>query len=130
MEIKRSILWKIYFFSLVGLSALGSIDILSNEAVGIAEAIYFPMLIIGTVGLYGYVFSKKILHRTFWLYFIAIYLVATIAYYFITDIDLSSGMTPEMYFYTNIVSWIIALPGYIGVLLYGLPSNKLWINNV
>jgi len=130
MEIKRSIWWKYYFFFLVGLTALGSIEILSNEASGIAEAIYYPIFIIGTIGLYGYVFSKKILHRSFWLYFIAIYLAATFAYFFITDIDQCAGMTKEMCFYAHIISWAISLPGYIGILLYGLPSNNLWNNDV
>jgi hypothetical protein len=130
MEIQRSKWWKYYFYLLVAITALGSIEFLINEASGIAEAIYVPLSIIGLIGLYGYVFSRKILHRTFWLYFIAIYLAATIAYYFVTDIDLSADMTPEEYIYVNIFSWAISLPGYIGILLYGLPSNKLWNNDV
>ncbi len=129
MEIKRS-WWKYYFYFLVGLTVLGFFEFLNNEASGIAEAIYYPMSIIGTIGLYGFVFSKKILYRTFWLYFIAIYLAATIAYFFITDIDQCGGMTPDECFYAYIISWAISLPGYIGILLYGLPSNKLWNNDV
>jgi len=130
MEIKRSKWWKNYFYLLVAITVLGFIEILFNEAAGITEAIYYPLSIIGLIGLYGYVFSKKILHRSFWLYFIAIYLAATIAYYFVTDIDMSAGMTPEEYIFVNIFSWAISLPGYIGIMLYGLPSNKLWNNDV
>jgi len=130
MEIKRSKWWRYYFYFLVALTALGFTEIFFNEAAGITEAIYYPLSVVGLIGLYGYVFSKKILHRTFWLYFIAIYLAATIAYYFVTDIDMSAGMTPEEYIYVNIFSWLISLPGYIGILLYGLPSNKLWNNDV
>ena len=130
MEIKRSICWKYYFYFLVALTALGFIEFLINEAAGIAEAIYYPLSIIAIIGLYGYIFNKKILHRSFWLYFLAIYLAATIAYFFVTDIDMSAGLTPEEYIYVNIFSWVISMPGYIGILLYGLPSNKLWNNDV
>ena len=129
MMVKRSIWWKIYFFILAGLSLVGSVDMLSNEAAGIAEVISIFMIVIGTIGLYGFVFSKKIYLRTFWLYFFPVYLTTSIAYHFITKIDLSSGMTSQQYLITLIVSWIIALPGYIGILLYALPSNKLWRNN-
>jgi Ca2+/Na+ antiporter len=65
MEIQRSKWWKYYFYLLVAITALGSIEFLINEASGIAEAIYVPLSIIGLIGLYGYVFSRKILHRTF-----------------------------------------------------------------
>jgi len=129
MVVKRSIWWKIYFFILAGLSLMGSVDMLSDEAAGIAEAISIPMIVIGTIGLYGYVFSKKIYLRTFWFYFFPVYLTTSIAYHFITKIDLSSGMTSHQYTIILIVSWIISLPGYIGVFLYALPSNKLWRNN-
>ncbi len=103
---------------------------LTDDSAGITEVIYFPIHTIGIIGLYGYAFSKKVFRRTFWLYFIAIYLSANIAYYFFTDLDLSAGMTPEMYLYVTIISWVIVLPAHFGVLLYGLPSNKLWINKL
>ncbi len=130
MEIQRSKWWKYYFYILVALTAIGPIEYLINEGTGITEVIYVPLSIIALIGLYGYVFSKKMFHRSFWLYFLAIYLAATIAYYFVTDIDLSAGMTPAEYIFVNIFSWLISLPAYIGILLYGLPSNKLWNNDV
>jgi hypothetical protein len=69
LKVERSIIWKIYFILLVCLTALGAGFIFSEENFGIIEIIDFPMTLISTIGLYDYVFSKRIHKQSFCLVF-------------------------------------------------------------
>ena len=133
IKIQRSIFWKIYFFIFTGLALLSFMEMVSYENFGIAEIIAMLIGIIGTIGFYGYVFSKRLFKRSFWLYFLAIYIIFDIAYFFITDAvifpeieELSPAENKFVILITIIFSFVISFPSYVGLLLYGLPSNKLW----
>ena len=44
-------------------------EMVGYEGFGVAEIISILTASIGSIGLYGYVFSKRIFKRSFWLYF-------------------------------------------------------------
>ena len=136
IKIQRSIFWKIYFFIITALTLFGFMEMVSYEGFGIAEIIYILTSAIGTIGLYGYVFSKRLFKRSFWLYFLAVFLIFNIAYPFITDAvifpemeDLSPAENKIVTLFAIIVSFVVSFPGFVGLVLYGLPSNKLWKSN-
>ena len=136
IKIQRSIFWKIYFFIFTGLALLSFMEMVSYENFGIAEIIAMLIGIIGTIGFYGYVFSKMLFRRSFWLYFLPVCIIFNIAYYFITDAvifpemeDLSPAENKFLTLFAIIVGSVISFPSYVGLLLYGLPSNKLWKSN-
>lgn len=56
---QRSIWWKIYFVLLTGLYILGITSSLISGEAEIIDFIEIPISIAFTIGLYGYVFSKK-----------------------------------------------------------------------
>jgi hypothetical protein len=133
IKIERSILWKMYFVLLVCLSALGAGLTYSEENFGIIEIIDIPMILISTIGLYGYVFSKRIHKQSFWFSFFLVYLVFSFVSPFLSEIEFLSD-DPELSDTENKIGNIFgvvfaitfSLPAYIGLLFYGLPSNKLW----
>ena len=133
LKVERSIIWKIYFILLVCLTALGAGFIFSEENFGIIEIIDIPMTLISTIGLYGYVFSKRIHKQSFWFSFFWVYLVFSFVSPFLSEIEFLSD-DPELSDTENKIGNIFAvvfaitfsLPAYIGLLFYGLPSNKLW----
>jgi len=136
IKIQRSIFWKIYFFILVALTLFGFMGMISYEGFGIAEIISILTACIGTIGLYGYAFGKRIFKRSFWLYFLAVYIIFNIAYFFITDAvifpeieELSPAENKFVILITIIFTFVISFPAYVGLLLYGIPSNKLWKSN-
>ena len=136
IKIQRSIFWKIYFFIFTGLALLSFMEMVSYENFGIAEIIAMLIGIIGTIGFYGYVFSKRLFKRSFWLYFLPVCIIFNIAYYFITDAvifpeieELSPAENKFVILIAIIFSFVISFPSYVGLLLYGLPSNKLWKSN-
>ena len=136
IKIQRSIFWKINFFIITALTQFGVMEMVSYEGFGVAEIISILTSAIGIIGLYGYVFSKRIFKRSFWLYFLAIYIIFDIAYFFITDAvifpemeDLSPAENKFLTLFAIIVGSVISFPSYDGLLLYGLPSNKLWKSN-
>ena len=111
-------------------------EMISYENFGIAEIISMLTASIGTIGLYGYVFSKRLFKRSFWLYFLAVYIILNIAYFFITDAvifpeikELSPAENKSVIFLTIIFGFVISFPSYVGLLLYGIPANKLWKSN-
>ena len=65
IKIERSIFWKIYFFFIVCVTVLGTVFLFSEENFGVFEIILIPIVIISMIGLFGYVFSKKIYKRSF-----------------------------------------------------------------
>jgi len=125
---KRSIWWKIYFFILTFLSVIGTLSILPAPKAGIAEYISLLLLIIATTGLYGFVFVKPIYKQQFWFKLFITYVLYTITYNFITDVDLRMGMNDMEYYITTAIGFLISLPAYIGLYAYSKSNNIAWKN--
>ena len=138
IRIERSIFWKIYFWLIVCVSIWGLSFTLSHENSGLIEIIDIPMGLIATIGLFGYVFSKRIYKQSFWICFFGVYLAYSLVSPFLSEIEFSTPDDPELSAAENkfintfsmIFSFVLIiplfLPSYIGLLLYALPSNKLW----
>ncbi len=125
-ELQRSVWWKIYFFVITILTAFGFLGIFADQNAGWPEYLLLFFFLTATVGFAGFVFSKRILQPRFWLYFVALYLLISIAYYFVTQVDLSAGMTRNEYLTWSLFGWVISIPGYWGLFKYGSSSNPLW----
>ena len=135
IKIERSILWKMYFVLFVCLNVLGVEILFSEENFGIIEIIDLPMTLISIIGLYGYVFSKRIHKQSFWFSFFWVYLVFSFVYPFLSEIEfladdpeLSDAENKFLNIFVIVTMIPLILPAYIGLLLYALPSNKLWKN--
>ena len=133
IKIERSILWKMYFVLFVCLNVLGVGILFSEENFGIIEIIDLPMTLISIIGLYGYVFSKRIHKQSFWFSFFWVYLVFSFVYPFLSEIEfladdpeLSDAENKFLNIFVIVTMIPLILPAYIGLLLYALPSNKLW----
>ena len=128
IKVERSIFWKIYFFIFVGLTSLEFISV--SIEVTIWGIVNIPITIIATIGLYGYVFSKNFYKQYFWLCFF-VFLIIWDAVYFIvvgvpSDPELTEIENKYIGLFAIAFTYILMTPAYIGLLLYGLPSNKLW----
>ena len=132
IKIERSIFWKIYFFFIVCVTVLGTVFLFSEENFGVFEIILIPIVIISMIGLFGYVFSKIIYKRSFWFYIFWLNLVFAFLEPFLSeslfahDPDFTDAENKIINIISYLVSILIMLPAYIGLLLYGLPSNRLW----
>ena len=138
IKIKRSIFWKIYFWLIICVSVWGLNYTLSHENSGLIEIIDIPMVLIATIGLFGYVFSKRIYKQSFWICFFWILLAYSLVSPFLSEIEFSPPDDPELSAaenkFINTFSMIFSfaliiplfLPWFIGLLLYALPSNKIW----
>ena len=135
IKIKRSIFWKIYFWLIICVSVWGLNYTLSHENSGLIEIIDIPMTLIATIGLFGYVFSKRIYKQSFWICFFWILLAYSLVSPFLSEIEFSPPDDPEwsaaeINTFSMILGFVLIipliLPSYIGLLLYALPSNKLW----
>ena len=128
IKVERSIFWKIYFFIFVGLTSLEFIS--ESIETTIWDIVNIPIMITATIGLYGYVFSKNFYKQYFWLCFF-VFLIIWDAMYFIVvgippDPELTEMENKYIDLFAIILSYILVTPAYIGLLFYGLPSNKLW----
>ncbi len=124
--IKRSLLWKIYWVVMTLLGLASAPFMLTSEGSGWPEILSLVSFVIGTIGLFGYVFSKAIWNRTFWLVVAILSPIWGGLYFFVTQIDQSAGLSPQEVLIVNITGWIVSIPAYLGLLLYGLPGNRLW----
>ena len=128
IKVERSIFWKIYFFIFVGLTSLEFIS--ESIETTIWDIVNIPIMIMATIGLYGYVFSKNFYKQYFWLCFF-VFLIIWDAMYFIVvgippDPELTEMENKYIDLFAIILHYILMTPAYIGLLLYGMPSNKLW----
>lgn len=125
---KRSIWWKIYFFFITIVSAVGMLSFFLNPNVGIAEYIYLPVWVVATVGLFGFVFVKSFYRPQFWLVFLIAYIAFAVIYYFITRIDQRAGMGDAEFYIVTAVSWLLTLPTFFAIYFYSKPTNPAWDN--
>ena len=128
IKVERSIFWKIYFFIFVGLTSLEFI--FESIETTIWDIVNIPIMIMATIGLYGYVFSKNFYKQYFWLCFF-VFLIIWDAVYFIvvgvpSDPELTEIENKYIGLFAIAFTYILMTPAYIGLLFYGLPSNKLW----
>lgn len=125
---KRSLWWKLYFFFITILTAIGMVSLLADPEAGIAEYIYLPLWVIATVGFFGFIFLKPIYKPGFWLKLVIAYVVFTIIYYFITKIDQRMGLDDTEFYIMSAISWLISLPAYYAIYAYSNPNNPAWKN--
>ena len=109
---------------------------LSNqEKFGFVDALAIVMSSVGTIGFYGYTFGVRIAKRVFWLFFFVFYMCVEASYFFFSSIEfarpeLKDGGSEHILTLTIVVTYALAIPHYLGLLLYGLPSSEIWRNDV
>jgi hypothetical protein len=128
---KPNILWKLYFWLILVLEILDIIsEILAPTKPGydfILDILIYPITI---VGIFGFVYQKKILFKRFWLVWLPIlfsydiYGIST----FIKDIFYESKVSLPPIFIMISVTIIIVLLffQYMALLTYALKSKHLW----
>ena len=125
-QFKRSIWWKIYFFFITTMSALGMVSFLVDPNAGITEYISLSIWLVATVGLFGFVFLKPIYKPEFWLSVLIAYISYSAAYYFITDVDLRAAMSDSEYYVSNAIGWLLSVPAFYGLFSFSRPANPIW----
>ena len=125
-KFKRSIWWKIYFFVITILTAIGMVSFLQDPQSGISEYIMLALSVATTIGFFGFVFLKKIYKPMLWLPILVTSMTFSIIYYFITDLDLRMGMSDTIYYISNVFSWMLFLPAYYGLYAYSKPDDPAW----
>src|SRR5690606_6003697 len=93
--IKRSLLWNIYWVLITLLSLASLPFMLAAEGAGWPEILTLVSFVIGTVGLFGYAFSKAIWNRTFWLAFAILSPLWGGLYFYVTQVDQTAGMSAQ-----------------------------------
>lgn len=125
-KFKRSVWWKLYFFFITILSAFGMASFLIDPKAGAIEFISLIIWVTATIGLFGFVFLKPIYKPKFWLQVLIAYFIFSIAYYFITDIDLRMGMSNAEFYFNSAVSWLLSLPAFYGLYAFSKSTNPAW----
>ena len=132
--------WKIYFFLMIGIMAIEFVMRLyfsswfMNELyLSICNQGELLIALISLVGMYGFIYKKKIISNIFWIVFFIL-----VALYSIWDIYLDVQLNSKlnnMYptepdilesiidFFLN---YILGLPLYIGLFIYGFRSKEIW----
>ncbi|MGH7203535.1 MAG: hypothetical protein ACREHC_03780 [Candidatus Levyibacteriota bacterium] len=73
--------WKLYFALTLCEVGLVALSLFSMQGIHIATQIVMAILfLIAVVGVYSYVFRKKILNQLFWQYFLGIYILIDLVY--------------------------------------------------
>lgn len=125
-EFKRSVWWKMYFFFITILSAIGMVSFLFEPGTGVSEYINLGLWLVATVGLYGFTFLKPISKPKFWLQILIVYIVFSFAYYFITDVDLRQGMSDATFYITAGIGWVLTLPTFYALYALSKPTDPNW----
>ena len=87
----------------------------------------YPLMVITTIGLYGFAYDKKIFFRKLWLYVLALYIIDTL--YDILTIDLTGSEPNEMFFFfVAIMPLVLTLYilEFLFLYKYSLKSPEIW----
>ncbi|MEM7082901.1 MAG: hypothetical protein AAF465_09210 [Pseudomonadota bacterium] len=122
----RSLGWKVYFVFITALSVWGYLYQLADPHSGLAEYFSIVLWLTVTVGLFGHAFVKPIMTPPFWLIALVANIAFSIAYYWISNLDLRAGMTDTEYYVTNVIAWCISLPAYFALYFYSRPDDIAW----
>lgn len=122
----RSVWWKIYF-AVFALLLIASVpDLLLAAGAGFVDWVYLLFLLASVTGLFGYVFMKRIFTARVWLPVLVAVFLADVVYPFATAIDLSAGVSREVYLAASAFGWLLSLPNYAALYLYSKPGNPIW----
>jgi hypothetical protein len=72
------------------------------------------------------VFLKPIYKPKFWLQVLIAYVIFSVAYYFITDVDLRAGMSDIEFYISIAIGWLLSLPAYYGLYALSNSTNPAW----
>ena len=127
--IKYSLIWKIYFVFITLLSVFGLTVLFFEPNFGIAEIFTIILIVPATIGLFGYIFRKKILTQSFWKTFFFVYIAWSVLYIFVSKIDQQAGMSDSEFIISMTISWAISIPAYLALFFYGRVSCSIWQKN-
>lgn len=123
----RSIWWKIYFFAITILSFTGMYSLLNSAGAGIVDYAELLLLVIATAGLFGFVFSKRILTASFWIPFLVFYIITGLVYEPLSSVDMRAGMSDIAFHISTAIGYLLSLPGYYALYKYGKKNEPPWI---
>jgi hypothetical protein len=122
----RAAWWKIYFAVYLLLLVISIPGLLLDAQTGVVDWLYLLFLLASLAGLFGFVFTKPILSPPVWLPVLAAVVVADVAYPYLTAIDLSAGMSRDVYIVASAIGWLLSIPNYVALYLYAKPGNPIW----
>jgi len=123
---RRSIAWKIYFFCITALSALGMLGLLLTPGAGLSELAQLALWLVASTGLFGFAFDRPIATPGFWLCILLTQLTCSVGYYFITDIDYHAGLTSTQLYLRLAIGWLLCAPTYYALYRLGRASDPVW----
>jgi hypothetical protein len=122
--------WKAYFFVVLALTIFGLvIPLFADEERKVAwwEWVYIPVYLVQIVGLFGFVFWRRIAAPTVWQFVF----VAGVVYEIWELYSMATG--PELpgdyagFLASTIVgTLVLQIPLWIGLFLYGFRCRELW----
>jgi hypothetical protein len=123
--------WKAYFFLALALTIGGVGAAFVFEDSGETawwERIYIPLYIIQIVGLFGFVFWRRLGVAPVWqlVFLVSIAYEAWNLFSMASDPDLKGSAHAGFLLTTVVVSLVLQLPMLIGLFFYGFRCKELW----
>jgi hypothetical protein len=97
---------------------------------GLVDYLLLLATIVATVGIFGFVYLKKIMFPKFWIVFLVFYIVFGCAYEFLTDLHLREGLSDKKYYLYMFIDYIISLPLFYALFSYGMGKNPIWTKTI
>lgn len=127
MEEKRSVWWKIYFYILFilnvalifGFFIADELYVNYYKSEIIYEILQYILYFTSYVGLYGFIYQKRIFFKDFWIFIFVVSLIDLIGLILLQE--------PEVKEYGW--AYIIYIPLYLALYKYAFKMNELWSKN-
>ena len=130
--------WKIYFFLMIVIMAIEFAMRLYFSHVllfSIRNQVELLITLISFVGIYGFIYKKKIISNIFWIVFFVLVVSYSIWDIYL-DVQLNNKLnsiypTEPGILWSTIdffLNYILGLPFYIGLFIYGFRSKEIWEN--
>ncbi len=115
-----SLKWQIYF-ALIAIQSVGAFTALFmfDLPINLVEVINYIFILVGTFGLFGYVYSKNIGTKYFWRIFLPAFILWDIYFLFLWTPQKSEIEISAVFWGLTCLLFLFTLPQYLGLYRYG-----------
>jgi hypothetical protein len=116
----RRLTWKVYAVAVSAVQVTGFV--LELPRMNLTEALDYVVTLVGTIGLFGFAFRRRLLRRPVWkLWAVLLPLWDTVMGIWVYPAQ-GSGRVQEGYF----IAMLLFVPQYLALLRYGYSSYEIW----
>ena len=125
-QVSRSLWWKLYYVFYLFLILLSIVAVVFGDQIDLLDFINTFVSIVASLGLYGYVFSRKIFVRRIWFPVFIVFLLSDATSVLLAGGDFPAGLDRSYFLTILALTWLMSVPAYVALFHYSKQKHRVW----